>query len=121
MNILFVTLLILSGFALCYLALRFWRQKQDDAAKELHRGFRPRIGFSRLDGMESLSLLLENGFHKYIWVEAIEFTLADLVAEKQTTEAALHGTQKILQMIAPGDMLPISLAGAIYKAAGEPQ
>jgi hypothetical protein len=71
--------------------------------------------------MESLSLLLENRFHKYVWAEEIEISLADLVANNQTTEPTLRGTKKILQMVSPGDTLPISLAEAIYKAAGEPQ
>jgi hypothetical protein len=121
MNTLFVTLLIVSGFALSYAALRFWQQKKDAAETDIHHGFRPRIGFSRLDGMESLSLLLENRFHKYVWAEEIEISLADLVANNQTTEPTLRGTKKILQMVSPGDTLPISLAEAIYKAAGEPQ
>jgi hypothetical protein len=121
MNILITTLSIAIVFALCYAGLRKWRQKKEAVEKDLHRGFRPRIGFSRLDGMESLSLLLGNGFHKHIWAEEIEIFLADLVADNQTSEPTLHGTQKILQMVAPRDVLPISLAEVIYKAAGEPQ
>jgi hypothetical protein len=80
MNILFATLSVAIVFASGYAALRIWRQKKDAAETDIHHGFRPRIGFSRLDGMESLSLLLENRFHKYVWAEEIEISLADLVA-----------------------------------------
>jgi hypothetical protein len=121
MKILFAILLIAIVFALFYAALRIWRKKRDAAQNDLHHGFRPLIGFSRLDGMESLSLLLENGFHRHVWAEEIEIFLADLVANNQTADPTLHRTQKILQMVAPGDTLPISLAEVIYKAAGEPQ
>lgn len=114
-------LLIIFVIALAYTAVRMRRRKKDAEHSDIHFGFRPRIGFSRLDSMESLSLLLENGFHKYIWAEEIQISLTDLVANNQTAEPTLHGTKKILQMVAPRDTLPISLAETIYKAAGEPQ
>jgi len=121
MTILFTNLLIVFVLALMYGALRVWRYKNVATETELHHGFRTRIGFSRLDGMESLSLLLENRFHDHVWAEEIEISLANLVANNQTAEPTLHKTQKILQMVPPGDLLPISLAETIYKAAGEPQ
>jgi hypothetical protein len=121
MNIISATLLITIVFALGYAALRKWRQKKHRAETGIHHGFRPCIGFSRLDGMESLSLLLENGFHQHVWAEEIEIFLGELVANNQTADPTLHQTKKILQVIAPGDTLPISLAEVIYKAAGEPQ
>jgi len=121
MTILFTTLLIASVFALIYKAFRLWRHKKDATENDFHRGFHPRVGFSRLDGMESLSLLLENRFYKHVWAEEIEISLTDLVANNQTAEPTLHRVQKILQMVAPGDVLPISLAEVVYKAAGEPQ
>ena len=121
MKILFAILSIAIVFALFYAVLRIWLKKKDAVQNDLHHGFHPSIGFSRLDGMESLSLLLENGFHKHVWAEEIEIFLADLVANNQTADPTLHRTQKILQMVAPGDTLPISLAEVIYKAAGEPQ
>jgi hypothetical protein len=121
MNIPFSILSIVIVFASGYVALRVWRQKKAMVQNEKHPGFRPRIGFSRLDGMESLSLLLENGFHQHVWAEEIEISLADLVANNQTAEPTLRGTKKIRQMVRHGDTLPISLAEVIYKAAGEPQ
>jgi len=105
-----------------YAALRVWLRSSDARdSKNRSDGFRPRIGFTRLDGMESLSLLIENETRTHIWAEEIEITLSDLVAVSQTAEPSFHEIQKIRQVVQPGDMLPISLAGAIYKAAGEPQ
>jgi hypothetical protein len=121
MNIPFSILSIVIVFASGYLAVRIWRQKKHAVLNDKHHGFRPRIGFSRLDGMESLSLVLENGFQRHVWAEEIEIFLADLEANNQTADPTLRGIQKIRQMVAPGDTLPISLAQVIYKAAGEPQ
>jgi hypothetical protein len=121
MNVTFTALSIAGISALCFGAFRAWRKKKQLAETDMHYGFRPRIGFTRLDGMASLSVLLENRFRKHIWAEEIEIVLSDLVADAQTAEPALRGTQKIRQMVAPGDTLPISLSEVIYKAAGDPQ
>ncbi|HEX3766790.1 MAG TPA: hypothetical protein VHT72_00360 [Puia sp.] len=121
MNILFYFLAIVVVFALGFTALQNWRQKKSSVQNDKHHGFCPRIGFSRLDGMESLSLLLENGLHTHVWAEEIEIFLTELVANNQTADPTLRGTKKIRQMVRHGDTLPISLAEVIYKAAGEPQ
>jgi hypothetical protein len=121
MNIPYSILSIVIVFASGYTALRIWRQKKASTQNDKHPGFRPRIGFSRLDGMESLSLLLVNGFHQHVWAEEVEIFLSELVANNQTAKPNLKGTQKIRQMVGRGDTLPISLAEVIYKAAGEPQ
>jgi len=113
--------IIVFVIALSYAALRLLRRRNGADTSPGSSGFRPSIGFSRMDGMESLSLLLENKSDRHVWAEEIEISLSDLVAENQTSEAPLNGVQKIRQMVPPGDTLPISLAGAIYKAAGEPQ
>ena len=62
----------------------------------------PRIGFTRLDGMASLSLLLANGSKGYVWAEEIEIFLSGLSAEEQTAEPAFHEIQKIRQMVSRG-------------------
>jgi hypothetical protein len=107
--------------ALAYAALRVWQHRKAASDTDDGSGFRPSVGFSRMDGMESLSLLLANESWTHVWVEEIEIFLSGLVAENQTSEPTLRGIQKIRQMIRARDTLPISLAGAIYKAAGEPQ
>jgi hypothetical protein len=115
-----VLLVFLVAFG--YAALRVWLRKSNARDSENRSdGFLPRIGFTRLDGMESLSLLLANENRTHVWAEEIEITLSNLVAISQTAEPSLHEIQKIRQLIPPGDTQPISLAGMIYKAAGEPQ
>jgi hypothetical protein len=112
---------LLLAAALGYITLRYWRRRSVVDPMDRSAGFRPSIGFSRLDGMESLSLLLENKSRKNVWVEEIEIFLSALSAEDQTAAASLHEIHKIRQMVPADDLLPISLAGAIYKAAGDPQ
>jgi hypothetical protein len=111
------------GFAsaLAYLALRFWRWKKSEPHAGGVEGFHPQIGYSNLDGMQSLSLLLENESHKNVWVEEIDIFLSELVANNQAAQPSCHEVLRIRQVAAPEDTLPISLAGVIYKAAGEPQ
>jgi hypothetical protein len=107
--------------ALAYLTLRVWRWKNGEIRAGGNEGFHPQIGYSNLDGMESLSLLLENESHKNVWVEEIEIFLTELVAKNQAAQPSCHEVLRIRQLAAPEDTLPISLAGVIYKAAGEPQ
>jgi hypothetical protein len=121
MNFILSTLSVTILSAFGYGAYRSRRQKQGSAQTDIHPGFRPGIGFTRLDGMAALSLLLENRYTKHVWAEEIEIFLAHLKAEKQTAEATLREVQKIRQMVAPTDTLPISLAEVIYRAAGKPQ
>jgi hypothetical protein len=104
-----------------YIAHRIWRRRKVPDQMDKRDRFRPRIGFSRLDGMESLSLLLENGSEEYVWAEEIEIFLSGLRADDQTAEPSLHEVRKIRQMVRSGDTLPISLCEVIYKAAGDPQ
>ncbi len=117
-----VVVLLVFLVALGYAALRVWlRRSNSRDSKNGSDGFRPQVGFTRLDGMESLSLLLANETRTHVWAEEIEITLSDLVAISQTAEPSFREIQKIRQLVPPGETLPISLAGVIYKAAGEPQ
>lgn len=104
-----------------YSALRIWRLRDGPDSMDRTEGFRPRIVFTRLDGMSSLSILLENRSRNYVWVEEIEIFLSGLMAEAQTAEPSCHEIQKIRQMVPPDDTMPISLSEVIYKAAGNPQ
>jgi hypothetical protein len=109
------------AIALGYGVVRAWRRKRDGVTIDKNSRFRPKIGFTRLDGMVSLSILLENESTENVWAEEIEIFLSSLRAEEQATEPSLHGIQKIRQMVRSGDLLPISLCEVIYKAAGNPQ
>ncbi len=121
MIIMRASFLLVLAIVLGYIALRVWRQKNGRDATDKNSGFRPRIGFTRLDGMASVSLLLANESNRNVWAEEIEIFLSGLSAEEQTAEASFRGIQKIRQTVQSGDMLPISLCEAIYKAAGDPQ
>lgn len=112
-----VALVVGVGFA----AVATWRQRSAPDPTDRTGGFRPSIGFTRLDGMASLSLLLANRSRDHVWAEEIEILLSSLAANDQTAEPTYREIQKIRQMVPPRDMLPISLAGVIYKAAGDPQ
>ncbi len=107
--------------ALGYIASRYWSRSHAADPTDRSAGFRPSIGFSHFDGMESLSLLLANKSGKDVWVEELEILLSQLSAEQQTAEPSSHEIQKIRQLVPSGDISPISLAQAIYKAAGAPQ
>ena len=112
---------IVFAIAMGYIVWRFRRQENRYGSKERNGGFRPQIGFTRLDGMVSLSLLLENESSKYVWADEIEIFLSGLKAEQQATDPSCHGIQQIRQVVRSGDTVPISLCEAIYKAAGNPQ
>jgi hypothetical protein len=113
--------LLLAAVALGFIVLRFWRRGADSASWNTRKGFRPSIGFSRQDGMASVSLLLANESDESVWVEEIEIHLTNLIANDQTVEPPFHEIKKIRQMVPPEDTLPVSLAQTIYKAAGNPQ
>lgn len=121
MTLLRAASLIAFAAVLGYTIFAIWRRRSGSEPADEPSGFRPRIGFTRLDGMASVSLLLTNQSASRIWAEEVEIYLSDLVANDQTAEPAYHEVQKIRQMVARRDTLPISLAGVIYKAAGEPQ
>jgi hypothetical protein len=116
-----VFLLILLIGALAYLALRIWRRKRNFGTTDAGVDFRPSIGFTHLDGWASLALLLLNKSDSNVWAEEIEIVLTDLIANEQASEASCHEILKIHQNVRPLDVLPISLVGTIYKAAGKPQ
>jgi hypothetical protein len=121
MIIMRATFLLVFAIALGYTLLRIWRRRNSPDLTDQSAGFRPRIGFTRLDGMESLSLLLANESEKYVWAEEIEIFLSGLSADQQTAEPTCREIQKIRQMVRSGDTIPISLSEVIYKAAGGPQ
>ena len=101
MTIALGTISLVLAIALCYFGLRRWRRGNGADSLDRSSSFRPRIGFTRLDGMESLSLLLPNETRTHVWAEEIEIFLTELVANDQTAEPTFRGTQKIRQMIPP--------------------
>lgn len=121
-NMQVIALLVLAalvGFAAALFWL--WRRRALSRSDDGRSEFRPRIGFSHHDGMVSIALLLSNQSHEYIWADEIVIFLSDLEAEDQVARPSLRAAQIIRQMIRPNELIPISLPGTIYKAAGEPQ
>jgi hypothetical protein len=121
MIIIRATFLLVFAAALGYTVARFWRRRNAPDPMDRSAGFRPSIGYTRLDGMVSLSLLLANGSKRNVWAEEIEIFLSGLSAEEQTAQPSFHEIQTIRQMVPAGDTPPISLSEVIYKAAGDPQ
>lgn len=113
-----VTVLVI---ALALLTLSLRRRKNRGLGKEAGAGFRPDIGFSGLDGMTSLSLLLTNKANTDIWVEDIEIFLGELDASFQAARPSYYGVQPIRESLGPGDQSSISLSALVYKAGGECQ
>jgi hypothetical protein len=113
--------LLLFIAVLAYRALRIWLQRRNRETKDGGIDFRPKIGFTRLDGGASLAILLDNRSDHRVWAEEIEIVLTNLIANDQTAEASCREIQKIHQAVGRHDMLPVSLVETIYKAAGNPQ
>ena len=118
---LLTTVTLVFVITLPVLALRFRRRKNDAEANEPGAGFRPDIGFSDLDGMTTLSLLLANKTNADIWVEELEIFLADLDATYQAGRPSYYGVQTIREALGPDEHTSISLSAAVYKAGGECQ
>ena len=121
LHVLHLTAPLVAAPALSYSTFLLWRRRSGANSINPRNGFRPKIGFSHLDGMATPALLLTNHSSAPVWVEEIEIFLADLTAREQVAEPSCNGTLKVRQTVPAGDLLPISLATCIYKAAGEPQ
>jgi len=97
------------------------RQKIKAESNPSQIKFIPKLRISRQDDWVYLELLLWNRSNWMIWVEEAAVDLDDLKASWQTVVSAGHVIHKILQNVVPGDALSLSLAAAIYDAAGRPQ
>ncbi len=98
-----------------------WRQKNKANSKSAQIKFAPKLAMTHNDGWAYLELQLVNRSSWWVWVKEATFVLIDLDAESQTEISTNEGKLKILQNIGPRDELSVSLAGAIYDAAGRPQ
>ena len=99
--------------------LRRWRKSKPD--QELASvDFSARLRLFHDDGWVSLELLLQNRSDSTVWVEDATVALSDLEANWQTTKPG-QVKHRIRQNVGPSDMLRVSLAAAIYDAAGRPQ
>lgn len=81
----------------------------------------PNLKISKNDGWFSLNLLLVNRSEIRIWAEEATITLTNLDATLQASIATCQATHIIRQPIGPRETLTLSLAEAVYEAAGNPQ
>jgi hypothetical protein len=79
------------------------------------------LRFSRDGAGNSLILAVTNRSKTEVWAEEVHVVLAGLEADLQTCAASDHAVVKILQSIAPGEMLNVPLSDALYDSAGRPQ
>lgn len=83
--------------------------------------FSARLRVFHDNGWVSLVLLLENRSKVTVWVEDATAVLTDLDTDWLTGVPPEQARHQILQNVGPNDVLSVSIAGAIYDAAGRPQ
>jgi hypothetical protein len=83
--------------------------------------FAPRLRIVRNNGWVSLELLLVNDASTMAWVEEAMVVLTDLDATWQTSVSTGQARHEIRQNVRANETLALSLARAIYDAAGRPQ
>ena len=98
-----------------------WRQKKRAESKSAQIQFEPKLRIASQDGWTYLELQLVNRSSWTVWVEEASIVLADLEADWQTEAPTGQINHKIRQNVVPSDALSVSLARAIYDAAGRPQ
>ena len=98
-----------------------WRLENKAESKSAKIKFAPKLRITREDGWQYLELQLVNHSSWTVWVEEASVGLADLDANLQTEVPSGQARHEILQNVSPNEALSVSLAGAIYDAAGRPQ
>jgi hypothetical protein len=98
-----------------------WRRKERDETKAAQIKFQPHLEIVRNDGWADLSVSLVNQSSFTVWIEHVNISLADLNAKQQTATPIEHFKQEILQYVGAKETLRLSLANAVYDAAGRPQ
>jgi hypothetical protein len=98
-----------------------WRKKIREESTPSQIKFVPKLRITRRDGWVHLELQLSNRSSWTVWVEEATVVLADLDANWQTAVPEGQVSHKIRQNVVQGDVLNVSLAAAIYDAAGRPQ
>ena len=104
-----------------WIRLLLWRQKNKAESKTAKIKFAPKLRITREDGWQYLELQLVNRSSWAVWVEEASVVLADLDANLQAEIPSGQARLEILQNVSPNEAFSVSLAGAIYDAAGRPQ
>ncbi len=103
-----------------YGLFRWWRKIRTQSGLS-KIDLAPKLRIIRDDGWVSLELLLVNDASIPVWVEEAIIILTDLDAIWQTSIPPGQATHEIRQNVRANETLSLSLAGAIYDAAGRPQ
>jgi len=98
-----------------------WRRKGRAETKSAQIKFLPQLQIARENGWANLSLSLVNQSSFMVWIEHVSIDLADVNAKLQTATPTGSITQQILQYVGAKETLNVSLANAVYDAAGRPQ
>ena len=98
-----------------------WLHKNKGESNPAEIRFLPRLTITRYDEWVYLELVLENRSDWTVWVEEATVILDDLDAVSQSEVATGQARHEILQNVRANDTLSVSLAVAIYNAAGRPQ
>ena len=98
-----------------------WQQKNRPGSTPPPVKFEPQLLITREDTWTYLVLQLGNRSNRTVWVEEASIVLADLDADMQTEVPTGQARNQILQNVGPNETLSVSLARAIYDAAGRPQ
>jgi hypothetical protein len=98
-----------------------WRRKGKDETKAAQIKFRPELQIINENGWANLSIALVNQSSFTVWIEHTNIALADLDAKFQAPNSTGHFKQQILQNVGAKETLNVSLANAVYDAAGRPQ
>jgi hypothetical protein len=99
---------------------RWWRKAGSESG-HIEIRFDPQLKINRYEGGGSLDLLLVNDAEITVWVEEARIVLTDLDANWQTSIPTGQAKHEIRQNVRASESLELSLAGAIYDAAGRPQ
>ncbi len=99
---------------------RWWR-KTEIKSEHIEIDFAPKLRIIWDNGWVSLELLLVNDASMTVWVEEAIVVLTDLDANWQTSIPTGHARHEIRQNVRANESFGLSLAGAIYDAAGRPQ
>jgi hypothetical protein len=98
-----------------------WRQKNKAETKSAQIKFACQLAFTHENGWDYLELQLVNRSSWNVWVEEATMFLHDLDASLQASDPAEQVKIQIRQNVEAHNTVSVSLAAAIYEAAGKPQ
>jgi hypothetical protein len=98
-----------------------WGRTRGTASQPIQIDFDPQLAITNADSLGSLDLQLVNRSNVTVWVEEATIVLTDLEADSQASLATGREKHKIRQPVGAHFTLSMSLAGAVYEAAGRPQ